>query len=114
VDSHGVGYLLFCVSGPHNFPNPAYIKYGANGSAGPVILATSGSAPEDGFTCYAAFVGPNFGGCRWGDYSAGAVSNGRVFMASEMIPQGFRSTLGNWGTFIYSAPPPRPVTPPDS
>jgi hypothetical protein len=27
-------------------------------------------------------------------------------VASEMIPQGFRSTLGNWGTFIYSAPPP--------
>jgi hypothetical protein len=95
VDPHGVGYLLFSVSGPRNFPSPAYIKYGASGPTGPVILATSGSAPEDGFTCYAAFVGPNFGGCRWGDYSAGAVSNGRVFMATEMIPQGFRSTLGN-------------------
>ncbi len=106
VDSRGVGYLLFSVSGPHNFPSPAYIKYGPSGPTGPVILATSGSAPEDGFTCYAAFVGPNFGGCRWGDYSGGAVSGGRVFMASEMIPQGFRSTLGNWGTFIYSAPPP--------
>jgi hypothetical protein len=27
-------------------------------------------------------------------------------MATEMIPQGFRDTLTNWGTFIWSAPPP--------
>ncbi|GEM_PF-1773337 len=26
--------------------------------------------------------------------------------AAEMIPQGFRDTLSNWGTFIWSAPPP--------
>ena len=50
VDSHGVGYLLFSVSGPRNFPSPAYIRYGPSGPTGPVILATSGSAPEDGFT----------------------------------------------------------------
>jgi hypothetical protein len=36
----------------------------------------------------------------------GAVMNGRVFMATEMIPQSARDTLTNWGTFIYSAPPP--------
>ncbi len=106
VDAKGIGYLLFSLSGPHNFPSPAYIRYGPTGPTGPVILATSGSAPEDGFTCYHAFVGPGYGGCRWGDYSMGAFSNGRVFMASEMIPQGIRDTLTNWGTFIYSAPPP--------
>ena len=106
VDGKGVGYLLFSLSGPHNFPSPAYIRYGATGPTGPVILATNGAAPNDSFTCYAAFVGPNYGGCRWGDYSAGAFSNGRVFMATEMIPQGIRDTLTNWGTFIYSAPPP--------
>lgn len=50
--------------------------------------------------------GPNFGGCRWGDYSAGAVANGRIFMATEMIPQGFRDNLGNFGAFIWSAPAP--------
>ena len=32
--------------------------------------------------------------------------NGRVFMAAEMIPQGYRDTLSNWGTYIWSAPPP--------
>jgi hypothetical protein len=106
VASNGTGFLLFALSGPHNFPSPAYIRYGASGPTGPVILATQGAAPEDGFTCYAAFVGPNFGGCRWGDYSAGAVANGRVFMATEMIPQGFRDNLGNFGTFIWSAPAP--------
>jgi hypothetical protein len=106
VDASGVGYLLFSLSGPKNYPSPAYIAYGANGPTGPVIQATAGAAPEDGFTCYAAFVGPNYGGCRWGDYSMGVFSGGRVFMATEMIPQGFRDTLTNWGTFIWSAPPP--------
>lgn len=106
VDAKGIGYLVFSLSGPHNYPSPAYIKYGAAGPTGPVILATNGAAPSDGFTCYAAFVGPNYGGCRWGDYSAGVFSDGRVFMASEMIPNGIRDTLTNWGTFIYSAPPP--------
>ena len=106
VDASGKGYLLFSLSGPNNYPSPGYIRYGATGPAGPVIEATQGAAPEDGFTCYAAFVGPNYGGCRWGDYSMGVFSNGRVFMGAEMIPQGYRDTLTNWGTYIWSAPPP--------
>jgi hypothetical protein len=106
VDGSGNGYLLFALSGTHNYPSPAYIRYnGATGPTGPVILATSGAAPEDGFTCYAAFVGPNFGGCRWGDYSMGAFANGRVYMATEMIPPGFRDLISNFGTWIWSAPP---------
>ncbi|HEV2377317.1 MAG TPA: hypothetical protein VGS19_34780 [Streptosporangiaceae bacterium] len=110
VDSSGVGYLLFSLSGPHNYPSPAYVTYNTLGPTGPVIEATQGAVPEDSFTCYAAFVGPNYGGCRWGDYSMGAVSNGRVFMATEMVPQGYRDTLTNWGTYVWSAPPP-PVAP---
>ena len=106
VNAKGQGYLLFSLSGAHNYPSPAYISYGAAGPTGPVIEATAGAAPEDGFTCYAAFVGPNYGGCRWGDYSMGVFSDGRVFMATEMIPQSFRDTLTNWGTYIWSAPPP--------
>jgi hypothetical protein len=70
------------------------------------IYAELDTGTASGFTCYAAFVGPNFGGCRWGDYSMGAVMNGRVYMSTEMVPQGFRDTLSNWGTFIWSAPPP--------
>jgi len=106
VDSAGTGYLLFSLSGPENYPSPAYISYGADGPTGPVMIATQGAAPEDGFTCYAAFVGPNYGGCRWGDYSMGVVMGNRVYMAAEMVPQGFRDTLTNWGTYIWSAPPP--------
>jgi hypothetical protein len=106
VTSKGTGYLLFSLSGQHNFPSPAYIRYGPGGPTGPVITATAGAGPDDSFGCYAAFVGPANGGCRWGDYSMGAVMGGRVYMATELIPQGFRDTLTNWGTFIWSAPPP--------
>jgi hypothetical protein len=106
LDSSGVGYLLFSLSGPDIYPSPAYIDYGSSGPTGSVIVATTGAAPEDGFTCYAAFVGPNYGGCRWGDYSMGVAMGNRVYMAAEMVPQGFRDTLTNWGTYIWSAPPP--------
>jgi hypothetical protein len=106
VDSSGHGYLLFSLSGPNNYPSPAYISYGSSGPTGSVMVATPGALPEDGFTCYPAFVGPSYGGCRWGDYSMGAVMGGRVFMSTEMVPSGFRDTYTNWGTFIWSAPPP--------
>jgi hypothetical protein len=106
VDAAGVGYLLFSLSGPSNYPSPAYISYGPTGPTGPVIVATAGAAPDDGFTCYAAFVGPSYGGCRWGDYSMGVVMGNRVYMGAEMIPQGYRDLLSNWGTYIWSAPPP--------
>lgn len=106
VNAQGVGYLLFSLSGPGNYPGPGYIAYGASGPAGPVIVAAPGAAPEDSFSCYPAFAGPLEGGCRWGDYSMGAVMNGRVYMSTEMVPQAARDTLTNWGTFIWSAPAP--------
>ena len=71
-----------------------------------MIVAAPGAAPEDGFTCYPAFVGPSYGGCRWGDYSAGAVMNGRIYMAAEMIRPSIRDLISNWGTYIWSAPAP--------
>jgi hypothetical protein len=107
LNAKGNGYLLFSLSGKNNYPSPAYIAYnGATGPSGPVRIATPGTAPEDGFTCYAAFVGPNYGGCRWGDYSGGVAMNGRIYMAAEMIPPTYRDVISNWGTFIWSAPPP--------
>lgn len=106
VDANGMGYLLFSLSGPHNYPSPAYIRYRASGPTGPVIQATQGAAPEDSFTCYPAYVGPHYGGCRWGDYSMGVVMNNRVFMSTEYVPPTYRDVLTNWGTYIYSAPPP--------
>jgi hypothetical protein len=107
LDSHGTGYLLFSLSGPHNFPSPAYISYSGSGPTGPVMIATPGAAPEDGFTCYAAFVGPGYGGCRWGDYSMGVAVGSRIYMATEFIPQQYRDTLTNWGTYVWSAPAPK-------
>ncbi len=106
VNAKGQGYLLFSLSGRNNYPSPAYITYGATGPTGPVHIATPGADPEDGFTCYAAFVGPNYGGCRWGDYSMGAAMNGRIYMSTEMIPQAYRDEISNWGTYIWSAPAP--------
>jgi hypothetical protein len=106
VNAKGLGYLLFSLSGPHSYPSPAYIAYGAKGATGPVIRATQGAGPEDSFTCYAAYVGPNYGGCRWGDYSQGVVMGNRVYMAAEYVPPSSRDVLTNWGTYIYSAPPP--------
>ncbi len=105
IDKNGNGYLLFSLSGKSYYPSPAYISYGSSGPTGPVRIATSGADPEDGFTCYAAFVGPYYGGCRWGDYSMGVASGGRIYMATEMVPPGFRDSLSNFGTYIWSAPP---------
>jgi hypothetical protein len=109
VNSAGVGYLMFSLTGASYFPSPGYISYNIDGPTGSVMVASPGAAPEDGFTCYAAFVGPFYGGCRWGDYSQGAIMGGRVFMATEMVPPGFRDTYTNWGTYIWSAPPPAPA-----
>ena len=69
-------------------------------------IASPGADPEDGFTCYAAFVGPGYGGCRWGDYSMEAAMNGRIYMSTEMIPQTNRDEISNWGTYAWSAPAP--------
>jgi hypothetical protein len=107
VNAKGNGYLLFSLSGKNNYPSPAYIAYnGATGPSGPVRIATPGAGPEDGFTCYAAFVGPGYGGCRWGDYSMGAAMNGRIYMSTEMIPSTYRDEISNWGTYVWSAPAP--------
>lgn len=58
-----------------------------------------GSAPEDGFTCYAAYGGN--GQCRWGDYSAASSDGaGNIVMATEMIPDSPCNTVANWGTYI--------------
>ena len=106
VNAKGDGLPAVLAERTAQLPEPGLHQLRGHGPTGPVIEATAGAAPEDGFTCYAAFVGPNYGGCRWGDYSMGVFSDGRVFMATEMIPQAFRDTLTNWGTYIWSAPPP--------
>jgi len=103
VDSSGNGFMVFTVSGSAEYPSAAYLVFHANaGPTGPVHVANYGAVPEDGFTCYIA----GLGGCRWGDYSGGAVWNGRAYLMTEYIPATPRDTLTNWGTFVVNAPTP--------
>lgn len=101
VDSSGNGFMVFTVSGSAEYPSAAYVTFKANaGPVGTVHIANAGAAPEDGFTCYI----PGYGGCRWGDYSGGAVWNGRAYLMTEYIPATPRDIMTNWGTFVVSAP----------
>ena len=36
----------------------------------------------------------------------GVALGGKIYMAAEMIPPSARDLLTNWGTYIWSAPPP--------
>lgn len=105
VNGAGNGYLDFSMSGQSAYPSAAYVSVVGGQPTGDIHLAAAGAAPEDGFTCYQPFATPAVG-CRWGDYSAGAVYQGRVYMMTEYIPPTPRDTETNWGTFVWSAPIP--------
>jgi hypothetical protein len=102
VGPSGNGFLAFSVSGSAEYPSAAYTNFNANsGPTGPVIIEAAGNAPEDGFTCYIT----GYGGCRWGDYSGGAVWNGTAYLMTEYIPPtSQRDFYTNWGTFVWSGP----------
>jgi hypothetical protein len=104
VNSHGNGDIVFTLSGPSYYPSAAYIAFGPSGPAGSIHIAQAGTGPEDSFTCYAAFVGPYYGGCRWGDYSMGVAMGTRVYLATEFIPNSARDYLTNWGTYVWGVP----------
>lgn len=110
VDNSGRGYLVMSLTGSFGqakyYPSAAYQAFGLNGPRGPIREAAVGTAPEDGFTCYAAFVGPGYGGCRWGDYSMGVAAGGRIIMGAEYVPASSRDFYTNWGTFVWSSPTP--------
>jgi hypothetical protein len=62
-----------------------------------------GVRPYDAESCYRALVGDValIRGCRWGDYSAArADARGRIWMATEYIPNLPRTERANWGTFV--------------
>ncbi|MBO0746807.1 MAG: hypothetical protein J2O47_00570 [Acidimicrobiaceae bacterium] len=105
LDGSGSGYLGFSMSGPSDYPSAGYVAVTGGQPTGPIHLAAGGADPEDGFTCYAPFATPAVG-CRWGDYSAGAVWDGRAYLMTEYIPSTPRDVESNWGTFVWSAPIP--------
>jgi len=110
VNSAGDGYMVFTLTGPNYYPSAAYIAFDSSvGAFGSIHVAMAGADPEDSFTCYAAFVGPSYGGCRWGDYSMGVAMGSKVFLATEVVPPTSRDYLTNWGTFVWSA---KPLAPP--
>ncbi len=106
VNAAGHGYMSFTLSGPSYYPSAGYVKFTPAGPSGDIHVAAAGAHPEDSFTCYAAFVGPNYGGCRWGDYSMGVAMGSRVYQATEVVPPTGRDYLTNWGTFVWGAPAP--------
>ncbi|MDA8397162.1 MAG: hypothetical protein M0Z29_04805 [Actinomycetota bacterium] len=102
VNSSGVGDMVFTLVGAQYYPSAAYIPFGSTGPKGSVSVAESGAVPEDGFTCYAYYVGAGYGGCRWGDFSGAIAVGSNVWMATEYTLAGTaRDTYTNWGTYVF-------------
>jgi hypothetical protein len=101
VNGAGRGVIAMSLMGPRHFPSAAQIDINRDGVSGPVEIVRSGFRPEDGFTCYEAFVGEN-PVCRWGDYSASiAGPDGTIYSATEFIGDNSRTVNANWSTFIW-------------
>lgn len=105
VNKAGAGVVAYSLMGRDYFPSAAYSHITVHGTKGAVHVARLGFRPEDGFTCYQALVGPT-NGCRWGDYSASVAGpGGRIWSATEMIPDRARTFYANWGTFVWPVKP---------
>jgi hypothetical protein len=105
VTGAGHGVIAMTLMGPNNYPSAAEIAINPSGTSGPITIVRQGLRPEDGFTCYVAFIGPG-ALCRWGDYSASvAGADGRIYSATEMIGDDARTFFGNWSTFIWPTTP---------
>lgn len=112
VNDEGEGAIVMTLAGPWTYPSPVYVRFDNGGASGPVRVTERGQRPDDGFTCYAAFVGSRDRGCRWGDYSAAdADPKGTIWMATEYIPNAERLPLANWGTMLLRYNPDSPRIP---
>jgi hypothetical protein len=99
VNANGEGAIVFTLVGPDYYPSAALSAIDVNNPPGAIQIAGPGAAPEDGFTGYRPSpFAPN---ARWGDYStARAAADGSIWMVTEYIPGGPRTTGANWGTYI--------------
>jgi hypothetical protein len=106
VNARGVGAMVMSLAGPTTFPSAVYAEIRGGRVSGPVRVMARGVRPYDGALCYRALDGDLTRGCRWGDYSAArADARGRIWMATEYIPDLPRAKLANWGTFVARLAP---------
>ncbi len=104
VNAAGRGVIAYSLIGPGYFPSAAYSRITTNGSQDAVRIVRLGFRPEDGFSCYPAAGGDD--SCRWGDYSASVAGpDGRIWSATEMVPDQARTINANWGTFVWPVSP---------
>ncbi len=101
VNGEGKGVIAMSLMGPEMFPSAAQIQINKSGVKGKVEVVGLGYRPEDGFTCYEAFIGEETE-CRWGDYSASVgTPDGAVYSATEFIGNNARTESANWSTFVW-------------
>jgi hypothetical protein len=107
--STGKALLTMSLVGPTRFPSTAYSFLTPSTGVDAVHVSRAGSEPEDGFTCYVAFVGSDATdrGCRWGDYSGVTVgTDGLFYFGSQYnsiaIPD---APFSNWETSIARVSP---------
>jgi hypothetical protein len=92
VNADGAAAMVFTLTGPTYFPSAAFWNFRSPSS---IRMLFPGNAAQDGASAY------DVNRPRWGDYSAATVgSDNRIWMATEMIPGGFRKSPANWGTFV--------------
>jgi len=104
VNTAGKGVISFTLVGPDFFPGAAFATLDVVNGAGDIQIAAPGALPDDGFTGYTAFGGARVG--RWGDYAAAvADENGKIWLATEYIPNLPRTVNANWGTFVTRVAP---------
>ena len=104
VNPQGLGAIVFTLVGQDFYPSAAFLPIGVSSTSSTIQIAGAGFVPEDGFSGY---LDPGLPGiARWGDYSAAvAAADGSIWMATEYIPNAFRTPKANWGTYVIRYTP---------
>jgi hypothetical protein len=103
VKSDGSPLIAMDVAGPTIYGSSGYGLLDVNNGLDAVHIGGTGLVPDDGFTCYAAFVGDRTRGCRWGDYSdANVGTDGKFWFSGIFFTNAQRRSTSNWKTFLGS------------
>ena len=97
--------IVASLTGPRYYPSAVFGRLVPGAGVDGLHIYRRGVAPEDGFSCYAFYVGDTSRGWRWGDYSeANFGTDGRFYFETEYITPRLRTSLANWGTAIGVLP----------